>query len=440
MRPAKPARSKRREACGSHCSSQPYWAMGAWGQEVGGSDFSLSASALEWGKRPKNLPWESSCQRKVLSVTHDARSGDERRTVQLRRKRRSDQSSGMAAEDHLFPLIRKPRMSAAHGNNYPSFRNGVVAILEGRSRPPSVILARIFTCKETVMKLRGIFCVAVMIALFALGSAWAKGRADDSNDYLALGDSVAFGYINQAQFEYYNPINFVGYPDWTGLAFGLDLSNASCPGETTGSFLSTTAPDNGCRLYRELTQLHVNYGSATTQFAYAVGFLQTNPNTALVTLQLGSNDVALLEEQCNNNPQCIASGLPQVLATATANMATILAGLRATGYSGTLVIANYYSPDYSNQTTTEITAALNQAITAPAPAYGAVVADVFSAFQAAVSNQFAQGKTCVAGLLNAQPGSSTVLTCDDHPSQSGHKLIAQTIAGVDQSPRRKDGK
>ena len=79
LRPAKPARSKRREACGSHCSSQPYWAMGAWGQEVGGSDFSLSASALEWGKRPKNLPWESSCQRKVLSVTHDARRCDERR-------------------------------------------------------------------------------------------------------------------------------------------------------------------------------------------------------------------------------------------------------------------------------------------------------------------------------------------------------------------------
>lgn len=289
------------------------------------------------------------------------------------------------------------------------------------------------------MKLHRVSSVALMIAVFAVGSASATQRADSSNDYLALGDSIAFGYINQAQFEYYNPINFVGYPDWTGLAFGLDLANAACPGETTGSFLSTSAPDNGCRLYRELTQLHVNYGSATTQFAYAVGYLQANPGTALVTLQLGSNDVALLEEQCNNNPQCIASGLPQVLATATANMATILAGLRATGYTGTLVIANYYSTDYSNQTTTEITSALNQAITAPAPAFGAVVADVFSAFQA-VSSQFAQGKTCVAGLLNAKPGSSTVLECDVHPSQSGHKLIAQTIAGTYKSGRDKHGK
>ena len=61
----------------------------------------------------------------------------------------------------------------------------------------------------------------------------------------------------------------------------------------------------------------------------------------------------------------------------------------------------------------------------PAPLYGAVVADVFSAFQAAASK--VGGKTCVAGLLNAKNNAPNVLTCDDHPSQSGHKLITQTI-------------
>jgi len=286
----------------------------------------------------------------------------------------------------------------------------------------------------TIGRLASLFLV---MAALTLGSASAKNRSGSSGEYLALGDSVAFGYIDQAGFEYYNPINFVGYPDWTGLALTLDVANAACPGETTGSFLSSNEPDAGCRLYRQLTHLHVDYGSATTQMAYAVNFLQQHGNTALVTIQLGSNDLLLLEIACHYDPQCIANGLPQVLATATNNMSTILAGLRATGYTGFIVIVNYYSTDYSNQAVTQLTSALNQAITAPAPFFGAVVADVFSAFQAAVSNQFAQGKTCVAGLLNAKPGVSNVLSCDAHPSQSGHKLITQTIEAANQSPYRK---
>ena len=252
------------------------------------------------------------------------------------------------------------------------------------------------------MTTRRIFSMVVILAFFAAGSALAKGPAGASNEYLALGDSVPFGYITQAGFEYYNPENFVGYPDWASLAFGLDVANAACPGETTGSFLSSNAPDAGCRLYRQHVPLHVDYGSATTQLAFAITFLQQHGNTALVTLQVGSNDVLLLEEVCNFDPTCIATGLPQVLTTASTNVTTILAGLRNTGYSGAIVVVNYYSTDYSDQGGTQITAALNQAITAPAPFYGAGVADVFSAFEAAASKT--GGKTCVTGLLNAKPG------------------------------------
>lgn len=219
--------------------------------------------------------------------------------------------------------------------------------------------------------------VLATIALFAFGSAAATDHPGSSNDYLALGDSVPFGYIAQVRFEYINALNFVGYPDWTGLAFGLNEANAGCPGETTGSFLSSSAPDLGCRLYRQHAPLHVDYGSATTQMEYATTFLQQHSGTALVTIQVGSNDVALLEQACNNDPQCIAKGLPQVLATAAANMATILGGLRATGYAGPIVIVNYYSTDYSNQAVTQVTSALNQAISSPAPLFGAVVADAF---------------------------------------------------------------
>jgi len=76
-----------------------------------------------------------------------------------------------------------------------------------------------------------------------------------------------------------------------------------------------------------------------------------------------------------------------VLATVAANMATILAELRATGFGGVIVIVNYYSLDYSDPV----------------------------------------GKTCNVGLLNVDP-QDPVNSCDVHPSQSGQRLIATTIA------------
>ena len=292
------------------------------------------------------------------------------------------------------------------------------------------------------MKLRATLLILLITSFLALGSAAAKDpAASSSNSYLALGDSVPFGYFVGAGYEYYYPANFVSYGDYDSLAFGVTVVNASCPGETSSSFLSSTAPDNGCHEYRSLFPLHVVYGSVhATQYSFATGYLRLNPSTPLVTIQLGADDLLLLEEQCNGNPQCIQNGLPQVYATAEANMAHILAGLRATGYTGAIVIVNYYSPDYSNQFETQAIAGLNQAITAPASQYGAVVADVFTAFQNAASNQFAMGNTCAAGLLAAANPQTSPPTCDVHPSQFGHKLISSVIANLPQSPHQKSGR
>ena len=245
--------------------------------------------------------------------------------------------------------------------------------------------------------------VLLMSLLVALGSAAAKDVGSNSESYLALGDSVPFGYIEEADYEYYYPANFVSYSDYLSgyLGGGWVVVNASCPGETTSSFLSPLAPDNGCHQYRSYFPLHETYASIhSTQYTFATGFLRLNlATTPLVTIMLGVDDLLLLEEQCNGNPQCIENGLPEAYATAEANMTQILAGLRGTGYMGSIVIVNYYSPDYSNQFDTQAIPGLNQAITAPAQQYGADVADVFTAFQSAASNQF-------DNRLNARPEGS----------------------------------
>ena len=259
------------------------------------------------------------------------------------------------------------------------------------------------------------------ILLFASFSLFAADGAR-ARLYLALGDSVSFGFIANAGFEYLNPQNFVGFSDYFGQALKFNTKNGACPGETSGSFLSFTAPDDGCRFYRSQVPLHVSYSS--TQLDFAVSFLRRHPNTRLVSLSLGANDVLLLRAQCAGDPQCIALGLPQVLAGLEINLAAILGHLRAAGFKGIIVVLNYYSVDYSDANQTAITAALNQALKIAAFSDAAtVIADVFTTFQGIAAS--AGGHTCNVGLLNASAQNQFV--CDIHPSQSGQKLIARTV-------------
>jgi lysophospholipase L1-like esterase len=272
--------------------------------------------------------------------------------------------------------------------------------------------------------------VAAVGLLMAGAATFASGNLtapEEARPYLALGDSLAFGFITQAGFEYLNANNFLGYPDYVGAELHMKTVNAACPGETSGSFMSASVTDEGCRSFRASgAPLHVAY--AGTQLAFATTFLRTHPETRLVTIALGANDLILLQNACATSTDpttCIQTGLAAVLAGVSSNMDMILRGLRATGFSGPLIVVNYYSPDYTDALVTEATAALNQTVAAVAGVHGAVVADGFSAFQRAASNPFAGGKTCMTGLLNASPQNQYL--CDKHPSQSGHQLLAQVV-------------
>ncbi len=264
----------------------------------------------------------------------------------------------------------------------------------------------------------------VMAGAATLASAAAPG-APAGGAYLALGDSVAFSYIAADGYAYVNPNNFVGYPNDVGGDLHLDLANAACPGESSSSFVSASGADNGCREFRSSFPLHVNY--ASTQLDFATNYVATHKQARLVTITLGANDGFLLVQSCLGDPVCIQNGLPLAAATLYANMSAILGSLRAAGFHGVLVVTNYYSVDYTDPAKTGLTTVLNQTLAAAAQANGAVVADVFTAFQTAASSSFAGGQTCKAGLLNVNPSDPTQMSCDDHPTQSGHRLIADTV-------------
>ena len=266
----------------------------------------------------------------------------------------------------------------------------------------------------------------VMLASPAVRSALAASNRPQ--DYLAIGDSVAFGY--SPLLNHTNAGNFIGYPDIAAAALKENLTNASCPGETSGHFIDLTASDNGCGPYRSAFPLHAAYSG--TQLAFTDAFLQSHPQTLVVSINIGANDLFVLIRTCGGSTTpaeitCIQAGLPGMLATLGANLDTIYGHIRnLDGYQHKLIGLTYYSLSYSDPVGTQITAAMNQVIADRTLAWGGIVADGFGAFQSA-SAAFG-GDTCAAGLrivLLASP-----LTCDVHPTSAGRDLLAQAIVNA----------
>jgi lysophospholipase L1-like esterase len=281
--------------------------------------------------------------------------------------------------------------------------------------------------------LAGTAMVAAVSLAPALPAAAAPlNGAGGNGTYLALGDSVAFGYVPSNAVpapDYFDPSSFVGYPEDVAQALHIPVSNASCPGETTASFYIPGAPSNGCENapgssvgYRTEFPLHVRY--AGTQMLYALRYLATHRNTRLVTIDIGANDVFLCQETTKDACASTAE-LQAVLKKIQVNLSIIYALIRDVArYHGPLVALTYYSLSYSDPTQVAGTEALNSVIASVTEKFGGKVADGFAAFQGP-SAAFG-GSPCAAGLLIKLPDG----TCNIHPSPAGHQLLAQAIEDV----------
>lgn len=252
--------------------------------------------------------------------------------------------------------------------------------------------------------------------------------------YLALGDSIVFGYResnNAPTPDYSNAANFVGYPEDIAAAMGLDLTNASCPGETTASMIDKTAASNGCENsydstsgqqvpvgYRVAYPLHKSYRKS--QLGFAEQFLSHHPHTSLVTITIGANDGFLCQKKTSDG--CVGE-ISTLVNTLKTNMQKILKGLRGTGYTGQIVFLNYYSYDYNNSTLTAEIQILNNALAEGTKGYHVTIASGFDAYKAATVQ--ANGDTCVAQLITVLTNGST--PCGVHPSIQGQSLLAQTV-------------
>ena len=249
---------------------------------------------------------------------------------------------------------------------------------------------------------------------------------DKPNTYLALGDSVAFGYdptLIKPGSPLPKPDQFTGYPEVVAQIEAAKYAiNAGCPGQTSKSFLLGGWDDNGCEGFRNSIGLHTTYTG--TQDEFALSQLTGNKKIGLVTLSIGGNDLLLLQQRCAppaNFEVCVTLGLPDVLATYGKNLAQILFNIRyRANYKGTLVIVNSYTPSANPLFITAV-GALNLVMVKAGLPFGVKFADAFTAFRLASG---LSGDPCKAGLIIPLGNG----TCDVHPTKRGRTLIAAAVA------------
>lgn len=292
----------------------------------------------------------------------------------------------------------------------------------------ALIAAALAACSSQTSA--GLHPAAARSTAYAPPVAQVRGEPD----YLALGDSIAFGYRPAPWADYRNAANFAAYPEDLAAALKLNLVNAACPGETSASMINPAAPSNGCETnarggpgYRAQFPLHVSYRGS--QLGYAVHYLQQHPDTRLVTVGIGANDLFLCQETTADH--CHGSDLRRTLAEVTSNLDIILGALRNQAhYQHTLVVITYYAENYDDPASVAPIEALDAAMTGPAARYGARLADGFDAFRLASASQ--NGDTCAAGLRVKLASGA----CDLHPTARGHEVLATAIEAVIAMPTR----
>ena len=290
----------------------------------------------------------------------------------------------------------------------------------------------------TILVLAAAVAATVMAAAAPALAATSDppGSPSATSYYLSLGDSLAQGVQPDAAGT--DVETNQGYPDQLYAALrpgdpGLQLVKIGCPGETTGTMITGGI----CSYYPQGSQL-----------AAAVGFLEDHPGqVSLITIDIGANDLnPCVVLPLDEVQSCVEATLPTVVA----NLTEIMAELRAAGGSNVRIIGmTYYVPELAEWLTgpsgqefarlsEELAVTFNGLLSNVYQAYGARIADVFSAFQSA---DFTDQVTLP--VIGTVPR-NVALICewtwecspaprgpDEHPNTTGYGVIALTFLLAD---------
>jgi lysophospholipase L1-like esterase len=205
-------------------------------------------------------------------------------------------------------------------------------------------------------------CAALVVALGALALAPAAGASGPGNTYLALGDSLAYGY-HQAQFQnelkekgFVEAANFDdGYVDDFGATLKLlnpklTIVNDGCPGETTDTMIKGSGVGAafcaGGPTGTPFPKAFLHHSYPGTQLADALAIAK-EPGVGTITLDIGANDILQFLGSTCGFPTAFTCTEEQVAAEighVVTNIGSILGQLRAAAPKAKIVFVSQYNP------------------------------------------------------------------------------------------------
>ena len=236
--------------------------------------------------------------------------------------------------------------------------------------------------------------------------------------YLALGDSVTYGY--QSSRVGLPPEGFdTGYVDVFAARLreiqpGITIVNYGCPGETTASFLA------GPCLWTTLGEsLHDPFTGS--QLDAALAFLRSHPGqVSPITLTLWGGDVRELVASCRGDLGCVREAAPRLIRQVASNHAAILGRLRDAAPGAEIIVTGAWDSFLDLfEFADPLFQALNATTAAVAAEYGARFADPFPIFNPQGDPDEETRAICALTLLCTDG--------DSHPSDAGYQALADVV-------------
>jgi len=221
--------------------------------------------------------------------------------------------------------------------------------------------------------------VPALVGVFALtGDTTYSSAPQSQNEYLALGDSLGYGFgASVPATKGYVPLFRDFLESEGGLDTDLFLNNLSIPGATSSSLITQQLP------------------TAVAELEDRNGDKKGNNDVEVVTVDIGGNDVLALLGVCAGGvtPAC-AAAISSTFATFSVNFDFTLDELRtAAGPDTTMIVMTYYNSleaagcppalvplgdvILEGEPLLGFPVGLNDLIRAIAAAHGAAVADTF---------------------------------------------------------------
>ena len=269
------------------------------------------------------------------------------------------------------------------------------------------------------MRLARLLAAALVVP--AVGASMATpAMAAPQSYYLALGDSIAFGFQPTKARGGLSPRRFdTGYVDVFAarlrkLAPGIEVVNYGCPGESLVTFIG-----GGCDWLGEGGRLHDSFRGA--QLDAALEFLRAHPGqVSPITVTLWGNDLIRFEERCRNELSCIRKRAPRALASMASRLNSILSQLRAAAPDAEIIATGAWNFEVGRISRVGfLYRSLEKRISRAAARSTARVADMRAVFNPHGGPAAVRARLCDYTFLCSQG--------DVHPKNKGYRAMAEAF-------------